>query len=123
MTTVRAPAELVISLRDRVAAEMRPATQVNVFAPDDPTQCELVWNPDLSAADQSTADAILRSLLSEEPMTTQQYKDVRAQVQVLRDLRQLGRNAFMALPAADRDRMLYDALVAQTIIDLALLRD
>lgn len=51
------------------------------------------------------------------------YTAVREQLQTLRSLRQLGRNAFMGLSAAERDRLIYDALTAQTIIDLAILRD
>lgn len=51
------------------------------------------------------------------------YNAVRSEMQTLRDLRQMGRNAFMALTAAERDRLIYDALTAQTIIDLAILRD
>jgi hypothetical protein len=81
------------------------------------TERTLEWDTDLSAAEAQT---VARSA---EPMTTEAYAAVRAQMQTLRDLRQLGRNAFMQLAANDRDRMLYDALVAQTIIDLALLRD
>lgn len=57
------------------------------------------------------------------PFTPDQYAAVRQQMQVLRDLRQMGRNAFMALSAAERDRAMYDAFTAVTIVLLALLRD
>jgi hypothetical protein len=56
-------------------------------------------------------------------MTRDQYNAVRAQMQTLRDLRQLGRNAFMALTAAERDRLTYDAMTSVTIVLLAILRD
>jgi hypothetical protein len=49
--------------------------------------------------------------------------ELRAPVQTIRDLRQMGRNAFMALTAAERDRLLYDAQAATTTILLALLRE
>jgi hypothetical protein len=87
------------------------------------TERTLEWDTDLSAAEAQTVADVQTIARSAEPMTTEAYAAVRAQMQTLRDLRQLGRNAFMQLAANDRDRMLYDALVAQTIIDLALLRD
>ena len=56
-------------------------------------------------------------------MTTEEYAAVRAQMQTLRDLRQMGRNAFMALTATERDRLMYDAFTATTQVFLSLLRD
>ena len=44
-------------------------------------------------------------------------------MQTLRDLQQMGRSAFMALSAAERDLLIYDALEGQTMIDIAILRD
>lgn len=57
------------------------------------------------------------------PLTTEEYNAVRTQMQTLRALRQMGRNAFMALTAAERDRMLYDAFTATTTVLLSILRD
>jgi hypothetical protein len=56
-------------------------------------------------------------------MTRDQYNAVRAQMQTLRDLRQMGRNAFMGLSAAERDRLIYDAMTSVTIVLLSILRD
>lgn len=83
----------------------------------------LVFDPPLTAAEEATYSTFSRLASMQQPMTTGQYDSLRAQMQTLRDLRQLGRNAFMALSAAERDRLIYDALTAQTIIDLAMLRD
>ena len=59
-----------------------------------------------------------------QTLSTEEYDAVRAQMQVLRDGRQLGRNGFMALPEAERWRMLYDAVFQnQTEILLVMLRD
>lgn len=49
--------------------------------------------------------------------------DGRAAMQELRALRQLGRNAFMAETAAERDRRIYDALVAVTRVLIETRRD
>lgn len=56
-------------------------------------------------------------------MTRDQYNAVRTQMQTLRALRQMGRNAFMGLSQAERDRTLYDAFTATTQVFLAILRD
>lgn len=47
----------------------------------------------------------------------------RTALQTLRDLRQMGRSSFMALSAAERDRLMYDAMTAVTVTLLAILRD
>ena len=57
------------------------------------------------------------------PLTVEEWDRIRPELLALRNLRQMGRAAFMALTAAERDRLIYDALVSQAIIDLALLRD
>jgi hypothetical protein len=81
------------------------------------------FTPPLTAEEQATFATLQKMASIQTSWTPALYDQVRPQLQVLRDLRQLGRNAFMQLAANDRDRMIYDALVAQTIIDLALLRD
>lgn len=81
------------------------------------------FTPDLSPAEVAAFELRVAVADSPVPLTTAEYAAVRAQMQILRDLRQLGRNPFMALTAADRDRRLYDATVAVTEIFLALLRD
>jgi hypothetical protein len=82
----------------------------------------LVFDPDLTPEETALFD-VLQRIAASEHWTPDAYSAVRAEMQTLRDLRQMGRNAFMALSAAERDRLTYDALVAQTIIDLAILRD
>lgn len=81
------------------------------------------FTPDLTPAEVATFDVLVRLAASTKPMSIDKYNAVRTEMQTLRALRQMGRNAFMALSAAERDRMTYDALVSQTIIDLAILRD
>jgi hypothetical protein len=87
----------------------------------------VTFDPDLSAAEVTTFDSffVLRETLARQavPMNAATYATVRPQIQALRDLRQMGRNAFMNLTAAERDRLLYDAQTSTTIILLALLRE
>jgi hypothetical protein len=93
-----------------------------IILPGEPTL--FVYDPDLSAQEQATFDdALARVRSSMGHLTSAQYAAVRDQMQVLRDFRQLGRSAFMALTAAERDRQLYDAQTATTIVLLAILRD
>lgn len=82
-----------------------------------------VFTPDLTAEESATLDAILHLAAGSQPMTPTAYAAVRSDMQTLRDLRQLGRSAFMALTAAERDRLTYDAFTATTRVLLAILRD
>lgn len=83
----------------------------------------LVFDPPLTAEEEPVYDALLHIARSTELMTVGQYDAVREQMQTLRALRQMGRNAFMALSAAERDRALYDAFTATTQVLLSILRD
>ena len=83
----------------------------------------LVFDPPLTPEEDAVYQTLVKIAASVDLMTVALYNSIRPQMQVLRDLRQMGRNAFMALSAAERDRLIYDALTAQTIIDLAILRD
>jgi hypothetical protein len=83
----------------------------------------LTFTPDLTPAEQAALEDAVSLARSYVTFTAEEWARIKPEVQTLRALRQLGRNAFMQLAAADRDRMIYDVLVAQTIIDLALLRD
>lgn len=118
MTTLNMPASEARAIR---ASAIRQPDR-DLGAPRAETRT-LEWDSDLSPAELQTITDVRSIARTLQPMSTDQYAVLRPQMQALRDLRQLGRNAFMALTAADRDRMLYDALVAQTIIDLAILRD
>lgn len=83
----------------------------------------LIFEPTLTPAEQAIVDNIKASLDSPITLTVAEWDAIRPELQSLRGLRQMGRNAFMALTAAERDRLIYDALTSQTIIDLAILRD
>lgn len=80
------------------------------------------WDPPLTAQQQATYDAIALKYRAVR-IEPEEWAAIRDDIVVIRDLRQLGRNAFMALTAADRDRALYDAQAATTTILLALLRE
>jgi hypothetical protein len=84
----------------------------------------LTFAPPLTAPEQvmyATLLALARSGM--QHLTPAEYETIRPQLVVIRDLRQMGRNAFMALTAAERDRLMYDAQSATTTILLALLRE
>ena len=81
----------------------------------------LTFEADLDAAQVATLDLVVQA--ADASLPTALYDSVRPHVQTIRDLRQMGRNAFMALTAAERDRLIYDAQTATTTILLALLRD
>lgn len=123
MTTIRIEAEHLPALRDLVTTIVRPADVVVAFTDDDPRFGELRWNVDLSPFELAAVMEIRQRLRSVLGLSDDEWTAIRPHLQTLRDLRQMGRNAFMALTAAERDRLLYDALVAQTIVDLAILRD
>lgn len=81
------------------------------------------WTPDLTVEEQATVDTLLKLVVGATLITPAEAVAIRDDIVVIRDLRQLGRNAFMALTAADRDRALYDAQAATTTILLAILRE
>lgn len=80
------------------------------------------YDPDLTPAQLVTLQGILDAAKAAVGMSGSEYDAIRPQIQSLRDFRQLGRNAFIALAQNERDRQLYDAQTATTIILLALLR-
>ena len=82
----------------------------------------ITWEPPLTAQEQAVVAGIVdaRRSIRLEPSD---WAAIRPHVQTLRDLRQMGRAAFMAQTAAERDRQLYDAQTATTIVLLALLRE
>jgi hypothetical protein len=84
----------------------------------------LEFDPPLTTEEQATYALLLalaRSGMAH--LSPTEYATVRTNLAALRDFRQLGRSAFMALTAAERDRQLYDAQTATTIVLLAILRD
>jgi hypothetical protein len=88
-----------------------------------PRSITLTYEPDLSPEEQATFDTVSRLAVGAAIVTATEYDAIRPHITTIRELRQLGRNAFMALTAAERDRLLYDAQTATTTILLALLRD
>lgn len=100
------------------AAIRQPAS----FYLDSDTGPVLTFDPPLTAQEQAVYTGLVDVARSPVSITPAEYDAIRPQLQDLRDLRQLGRNAFMALTAAERDRQLYDAQTNTTIILLALLR-
>jgi hypothetical protein len=83
----------------------------------------LTFDPPLTVEEQATYATLVASLDSPVTLTPAEWATIRPDIQNIRDLRQMGRNAFMALSAAERDRLLYDAQAATTTILLALLRE
>jgi hypothetical protein len=84
----------------------------------------LVFDPPLTGEEQLIlADLTTASEAALVDISPAEWATFRPQLVIIRDFRQLGRNAFMALTAAERDRMLYDAQAATTTILLALLRE
>ena len=88
---------------------------------EDGTQT-IVFDPDLTAEEQTRFDMMVELAASTVSVTPDEWAAMRPHIQTLRELRQLGRSGFMALTAAERDRLLYDALTAETQLWLALLR-
>lgn len=83
----------------------------------------VTFDPPLTPTEQQAYDDIIGLVHTRQVMTLTAYSEVREQMLVLRDLRQLGRNAFVALSAVERDRALYDAQNATTQVLLSILRD
>lgn len=83
----------------------------------------LTFDPPLTTEEQATLANLLGLARSRLDVAPEDFATIRTNLQTLRDLRQMGRAAFMALTAAERDRLIYDALVADTVIWLAVLRD
>jgi hypothetical protein len=96
-------------------------------APSNVTMAEgeplFTFDPPLTSQEQATLDLIIKYVRSGMTVTYAGYLAIRPHLTTIRDLRQMGRNAFMALTAAERDRLLYDAQAATTTILLAMLRE
>lgn len=84
---------------------------------------DITYDPDLTPEEQATWDTLAQLATGATLITPAELDTIRPSMVVLRDLRQMGRAAFMALTAAERDRLSYDAHVATTMILLAILRD
>lgn len=104
-----------------VLAAVRPPDR-NIGPPESPDR-DLEWDTDLSADELQTVADVRAVARTTRTLTAAEYAAVRPHIQTLRNFRQLGRNAFSGLTAAERDRMLYDAQVATMAVLLTLLRD
>jgi hypothetical protein len=117
------PTAYLVSATEAITAAVR--------APESAVTTEstvtLTFTPDLTAGEVTTVTGIVADVVgltnTAKPMSLAAYRAIRPDIQNIRDLRQMGRNAFMALTAAERDRLLYDAQAATTTILLALLRE
>lgn len=81
------------------------------------------WTPDLTATEQTTVDSVVAAARSATGLAPSDYAAVRTQMQTLRAIRQAGRNAYVNMAEADRNRVDYDAFVAVLEIMLKLFRD
>jgi hypothetical protein len=99
------------------------AILANLRRPSDGNGETFTFDPPLTVQEQATLDLIIKYVHSGMDVTYVDYLAIRPHLTTIRDLRQLGRNAFMALTAAERDRLLYDAQAATTTILLTMLRD
>jgi hypothetical protein len=104
---------------DFAALYLRPVS--NVYMRDGVGVWE--FTPPLTTEEAADFELIKRLAARNLDLTLAEYRTVAPALTLLRDFRQLGRNAFMALTAAERDRLVYDAQSATTTILLALLRD
>lgn len=114
------PDDLAMKVRELCLTYLRLPTE---YATEDGLPV-LTFDPPLTSGEQATYNLLLG--MARSGMTSVSPADfgvIRANLQTLRDLRQLGRNAFLAQTTAQKERQLYDALVADTIIWLAVLRE
>ena len=115
MSIHHAPAGLSIPLLDFTGYAIH-------IAPDG-ERTAYTFTPGLSPELTAEFDRRVEVARAAVSLTPAEWAAIRPQLQTLRDLRQMGRNAFMALTAAERDRLMYDAHVATTQVLLAILRD
>lgn len=112
---------------DQAAIGVGELVTQHIREPESVTRVDgnLVWvfNPPLTAAEQTALDNLTAWLRSGLNVSFADYPAIRTNLQTLRDLRQLGRPAFLAQTTAQKERQLYDALVADTILWLAVLRE
>jgi hypothetical protein len=114
----------VITAAQAVTAAVRAPSDIQATA----TTITLTYDPDLTPAELVTVTAVVDDVVSvtnswDVQLSLAEWQAIRPHIATIRDLRQMGRNAFMALTAAERDRLLYDAQAATTTILLALLRE
>jgi hypothetical protein len=115
----RGSVEGISGLQELVVAAIRAPESVAL----DGGSVVYTFTPDLTTEEAARFADLQTLLLSPVTLSLAERDAIRPAIVILRDLRQMGRNAFMGLAAAERDRLLYDAQVATTMILLAILRD
>lgn len=118
MTTVAVPSAIALDVLRLSQEQGLRSPTLDQGAPEAPSRT-FVYEPDLTAQEAATLDLLVAVARAPVRLTPAEFTAIREQLQVLRALRQLGRNNFMALTAVERDRMLYDAMVAVTVILLS----
>lgn len=104
--------QLAAAIREPVAFEITPE---NTFS--------FTFTPDLTPAEVTVFDDCVAAVRSRSGLGATDYGAIRTQMQTLRAMRQLGRNAYVNLTEAERNRQTHDCLVAITEIFLKLTRD
>jgi hypothetical protein len=115
----RGSVEGISGLQELVVAAIRAPESVAL----DGGSVVYTFTPDLTTEEAARFADLQTLLLSPVTLSLAERDAIRPAIVILRDLRQMGRNAFMGLAAAERDRLMYDAQVATTMILLAILRD
>lgn len=108
-------------LRQAVSEQIRELA--NVTADPDTGAVTYHFEPDLSSTETTLLGDLERLGETGLSLSAAEYTSIRAEMAPLRALKQMTRNEFMALSAAERDRMLYDALVATTTVLRLVFRD
>lgn len=95
-----------------VSATVRAPTSVTP-----PPEVAYVFDPDLTQAEIALVNAAIADVFGTAgslPMVD--YRAIRQNLRILRDLRQAGRNAYVGLSEGDRNRQTFDCLIAITEI-------
>lgn len=115
MTTFTVPVDVATTLAQRCLQYIGIEPEID---PGD--RGTLIFRADLTPEQSATVQTIIDTATPLDPAS---YAALRSEMQTLRALRQMGRNAFMDLTAAERDRAMYDAFTSVTKVLLAILRD
>lgn len=122
--TVPADPRLLPALSDIQTTPLSalPRPQSATWSPDGLSYV-FIFTPDLTPAETQLFDDGIAAMRSGTGLSTTDYQAIRTQMQTLRAMRQLGRNAYVNLTEAERNRQTYDCLVAITEIFLKLTRE
>lgn len=118
---VAAPLSGLADVGSTPLAAIRPPTSIVLDETGD--AYTFTFEPDLTPAELATFDLAIAVMRSGTGLSPTDYQAIRTQMQVLRAMRQQGRNAYVNLTEAERNRQTYDCLVAITEIFLTLTRE